>query len=183
MKRFVFATPPSRQSRQFAEAVSAQDAVTELVALTGIGIEKRMTKAIPSLITSLLLLLFPIVVSAQTTSSTSSVTGVVTDFSGAVITGATVILTDTKTSKELTTTTDEQGVYRFAQVQPGQGYRLTFSGTGFQTFVITDVALGVGTSETHNAQLTAGQVTETVEITASNEATLNTTDASIGNVI
>ncbi|HEX8559246.1 MAG TPA: TonB-dependent receptor [Pyrinomonadaceae bacterium] len=132
---------------------------------------------------SLLLLLCSSLAFAQTTSTTSSVTGIVTDPTGAVISGATVTLTDTKTSKEVTTTTDEQGVYRFSQVQPGQGFRLTFSGAGFQTLVINDVALGVGTAETHNAQLTAGQVTETVEVTASNEATLNTTDASIGNVI
>jgi hypothetical protein len=142
-----------------------------------------MTKATHAFVASLLLLLLSVAVSAQVTSSTSSVTGVVTDPTGAVISGATVTLTDTKTSKELTVTTDEQGVYRFNQVQPGQGYRLTFTGVGFQTLTISDIALGVGNVETHNAQLTAGQVTETVEVTASGEATLNTTDASIGNVI
>ena len=142
-----------------------------------------MTKAKFSLVMSLLLLLLPLAVSAQVTSSTSSVTGVVTDPNGAVVAGATVTLTDTRTSKELTTTTDEQGVYRFAQVQPGQGYRLTITAGGFQTLNISDVALGVGNVETHNAQLTAGQVSETVSVTAANEATLNTTDASLGNVI
>src|SRR5205085_7546139 len=71
----------------------------------------------------------------------------------------------------------------FNQVQPGRGYKLTFASPGFQTLTISDVALGVGNVETHNAQLTAGQVNETVSVTASGEATLNTTDASIGNVI
>src|ERR1051325_4655954 len=94
--------------------------------------EERMTKATHAFVASLLLLLLSVAVSAQVTSSTSSVTGVVTDPTGAVISGATVTLTDTKTSKELTTTTDDQGVYRFNQVQPGQGYKLTFTGTGFQ---------------------------------------------------
>src|SRR5262249_36891799 len=37
--------------------------------------------------------------------------------------------------------------------------------------------------ETHNAQMSVGQVTNTVTVTSSGEATLNTTDASIGNVI
>jgi hypothetical protein len=142
--------------------------------------QKRMTKAIPLLVMSLIVLLFPITGSAQ---STSSVTGVVTDTTGAIVAGATVTLTDTKTSKELTTTTDDQGVYRFTQVQPGQGYKLTFSSSGFQTYIINEVALGVGTTETHNAQLPVGTVSGSVEVTASNEATLNTTDASIGNVI
>jgi hypothetical protein len=142
--------------------------------------DKRMTRALPLLVISLFVLLLPIGASAQ---STSSVTGTVTDTTGAVVAGATVTLTDTKTSKELTTTTDDQGVYRFNQVPPGQGYKLTFTSSGFQTFVITDVALAVGTTETHNAQLPVGAVSGQVEVTASNEATLNTTDASIGNVI
>jgi hypothetical protein len=131
----------------------------------------------------LLLLLLPLAVSAQVTSSTSSVTGVVTDPNGAVIAGATVTLTDTKTSKQVATTTDEQGVYRFAQVQPGEGYTINVTAGGFQTLTLTDVALRVGNIETQNVQLTAGAVSETVSVTASNEATLNTTDASIGNTI
>src|SRR5689334_11812817 len=137
-----------------------------------------------SLVTSLLLLLLlTLTASAQVTSSTSSVTGVVTDPNGASIAGATVTLTDTRTSKAISTTTDEQGVYRFAQVQPGQGYTITVSAGGFQTLTLSDVALRVGNIETQNVQLTAGQVSETVSVTASNEATLNTTDASIGNTI
>ena len=140
----------------------------------------KMTRAIPLLVMSLFVLLFPITGSAQ---SSSAVTGVVTDTTGAIVAGATVTLTDTKTSKELTTTTDDQGVYRFTQVAPGQGYKLTFTSPGFQTLVINEVALGVGTTETHNAQLPVGSVSGQVEVTASNEATLNTTDASIGNVI
>jgi hypothetical protein len=140
-----------------------------------------MTKRAHLLVMSLLLLLCPIVAFSQ--AGTSGVTGVVTDTTGAVVAGATVTLTDTKTSKELSTTTDDQGVYRFNQVTPGTGYTLTFSSPGFQTLVIKDVALGVGQIETHNAQMPVGAVTGTVEVTASNEATLNTTDASIGNVI
>ena len=145
--------------------------------------QERGTKTLPLLMMSLLLLLFPSLISAQGTGSTSSVTGIVTDTSGAVISGATVTLADTKTSKELTTTTDEQGVYRFNQVPPGQGYKLTFTSAGFQTLIINDVALGVGTTETHNAQMPVGAVSGEVEVTSSGEATLNTTDASIGNVI
>ncbi|MBV8857466.1 MAG: carboxypeptidase regulatory-like domain-containing protein [Acidobacteria bacterium] len=143
-----------------------------------------MTRTRQSVVLSLLLLLaLPLAAAAQVTSSTSSVTGVVADPNGAVISGATVTLKDTRTSKEVTTTTDDQGVYRFAQVQPGQGYTITVTAAGFQTFTLSDVALRVGNVETQNVQLTAGAVSETVSVTASNEATLNTTDASIGNVI
>ncbi|HEX8176541.1 MAG TPA: TonB-dependent receptor [Pyrinomonadaceae bacterium] len=140
-----------------------------------------MAKVISLLVISLLLLTCSAL--AQTTSSTSAVTGVVTDPTGAVIPGVTVTLTDTKTSKELTTTTDDQGVYRFNQMPPGAGYTLTFTNQGFQTLKIENVRLGVGVTETHNAQLIAGQISGSVVVTSGGETTLNTTDASIGNVI
>ncbi|HET9528185.1 MAG TPA: carboxypeptidase-like regulatory domain-containing protein [Pyrinomonadaceae bacterium] len=120
---------------------------------------------------------------AAVAQSTAGVTGTVKDSNGAVIAGADVKLTDTKTGAELNTKTNDQGVYEFQKVAPGIGYTLTFTNPGFQTLVINDVALGVGVTSTHNAELTIGEVTGTVVVTASNEVTLNTTDASIGNVI
>jgi Carboxypeptidase regulatory-like domain len=141
---------------------------------------RNMIKAKQLLILSLLLMLFPVLVLGQ---QTSSVTGVVTDATGAVISGADVKLTDTKTAKQLSTKTNEQGVYAFLKVSPGIGYTLTFSVTGFETLEIKNVTLGVGITETHNAQMSVGQVTNTVTITSSEGGTLNTTDATIGNVI
>jgi hypothetical protein len=132
------------------------------------------------MLATLTLCFFVISASAQ---STAGVTGTVKDSNGAVIAGADVKLTDTKTGVELTTKTNDQGVYTFAKVAPGTGYKLTFTAPGFQTLVINDVALGVGNVETHNAEMTIGEVSGTVVVTASNEVTLNTTDASIGNVI
>src|SRR5215218_10211044 len=142
-----------------------------------------MTKLTSSLIASAFLLLLPVVCFAQTTASTSAVTGTVTDAQGAVIAGVSVKLVDSKTSQERSTTTNDQGVYLFAQVPPGQGYSLKFSATGFESLEMSGIALGVGNTETHNAQLTVGQVSTSVVVTAEAGATLNTTDASIGNVI
>ena len=114
----------------------------------------------------------------------SGVTGIVADATGAVIPGAKVVLLDTKTARELTTTTSDQGVYVFNNVPPGTGYRITVTAPSFQTFVLNDIALGVSRTETHDVRLIAGQVSETVTVTTqAGEATLNTTDASIGNVI
>ncbi|HET6976123.1 MAG TPA: carboxypeptidase-like regulatory domain-containing protein [Pyrinomonadaceae bacterium] len=142
-----------------------------------------MTKLTSSLIAAVFLLILPVVCFAQTTSATSAVTGTVTDAQGAVVTGATVTLVDTKTSQEKTTVTNDRGVYLFAQLPPGQGYKLTFAAPGFQTLELSGIVLGVGNTETHNAQLTVGQVSSSVVVTAEAGATLNTTDASIGNVI
>ena len=139
-----------------------------------------MKKLIQAAILAALTLCLVATASAQ---NTAGVTGVVTDPNGGVISGAEVTLTDTKTSKEQTTTTDDQGVYSFLRMAPGTGYRLTFKASGFQTLVVENVALGVSITETHNVQLTLGELTSTVTVTSQSEATLNTTDATIGNVI
>src|ERR1044072_3866665 len=141
----------------------------------------QMKKVLFTFMLATLTLCFVLVVSSA--QSTAGVTGIVKDSNGAVIAGADVKLTDTKTGAELTTKTNDQGVYSFPKVAPGIGYKLTFTAPGFQTLVINDVALGVGKVETHNAEMTIGEVSGTVVVTASNEVTLNTTDASIGNVI
>lgn len=128
-----------------------------------------------------LYVLLPVGAAAQ---SNSGVTGVVTDSSGALVPGVEVKLTDTKTSRELTTTTNDQGVYTFRNVPQGAGYTLVFTASGFQRYIISDVQLGIGKIETYNAQLSAGDVSASVEVTSTaGEATLNTADASLGNVI
>jgi hypothetical protein len=113
----------------------------------------------------------------------SGVTGVVLDNSGAAVGGVTVALDSAKTGFHLETTTNEQGSYQFLRVPPGQGYKLTFLKDGFRKLELSDVALGVGTTSTRNATLEVGQVTQTVEVQASAAETLNTTDASVGNVL
>jgi len=128
------------------------------------------------------LVLVPSAISAQ--SNSSGVTGVVTDAGGALIPGVEVKLTDTKTSRELTTTTNAQGVYTFTNVPQGGGYTLVFSAAGFQRSILNELQLGIGRTETYNATLSAGDVAASVEVMSTGgEATLNTTDQSVGNVI
>lgn len=87
----------------------------------------------------------------------SQVTGVVTDPSGAVVVGALVTLTEEGTHTALTSTTNEQGAYRFSALAEGQ-YTLAVQATGFnasstrvvvatgQISAIQDVALSVKSS-------------------------------------
>ncbi len=114
----------------------------------------------------------------------SGISGTVTDTAGAVVPGAKVTILDTKSSREQTTITSDQGTYRFTNLQPGAGYRITVTGQGFQTFVLDSVQVAISSNQTHNVQLTAGQITETVTVVSTTgDATLNTTDSSIGNII
>jgi hypothetical protein len=112
---------------------------------------------------------------------TSGITGVVTDASGAVVPGAEVTLLNTKTNESFHLKTNGSGAYEFLQVPPGDGYKITFSASGFSTFDVSGLYLGVASVRTQNAQLHAGEQTA-VEVNASNQqATIDTTDATIGN--
>ncbi|HMI53181.1 MAG TPA: TonB-dependent receptor [Candidatus Saccharimonadales bacterium] len=113
----------------------------------------------------------------------SGVTGVATDNSGATVVGVQVDLDNADIGYHAQTITDEQGVYRLLHVPPNSNFIITFSKEGFKKFEITGVQLGVNTVATRNAKLEIGQLAQTIEVQASGEATLNTTDATIGNVI
>jgi len=112
----------------------------------------------------------------------ASITGLVTDTSGAVIPGANVELVNTTTNSAYKAVTNEVGEYTIANVNPGPGYKLTFSRDGFQSVVISGVYLNVNATRTQNAKLPIGSTTQSVEVSASSEnVTLNTTDATVGN--
>ena len=114
---------------------------------------------------------------------TSSMTGVVTDASGALIPNATVVLSNPHTAVSFTQTTDNKGSFRFTNIPPGQGYQATFTHEGFATTQIKDIALQVGTPRTQDATLQAGAA-QTVEVSATGALeTINTTNASVGNNI
>ena len=112
----------------------------------------------------------------------SGVKGVGLDKSSAPIAGVDVALDNEKTGLHFKTTTNNQGEYQFLRVAPGPGYVLTFTKEGFSKFEITDVYLGVNSTSTRNATLEIGVITQSVEVRATGEQTLDTSDATIGNV-
>ncbi len=135
--------------------------------------------ALVSLITAVLLVR-PDPLAAQ---ATSGLTGVVTDASGAVVVGANVKLENPDTAFAADTTTNRQGEYQFLHVAPAAHYRLTVTKENFRITSLADLGIGVGVTETRDVKLLIGNATETVEVTAGGEGSVNTIDASIGNVI
>ncbi|HEY7353163.1 MAG TPA: TonB-dependent receptor, partial [Terriglobales bacterium] len=112
----------------------------------------------------------------------ASLTGVVTDASGAIVVGADVKLVDTKTNTRYETHTNASGSYTFAQVLPGPAYMLTVSMEGFQTGTVRGIYVAVNTTHTQNVQLSIGNASVTVEvIAAGGGVSLNTTDTTVGN--
>src|SRR5687767_9328994 len=93
---------------QLEKAWSVKNTTSRRSALANVTGKKELI----TLVVLSLFLLVPVATFAQSTSSTSSVTGIVSDINGSVIAGAEVKLTNTKTSRELVAKTDDQGVYR-----------------------------------------------------------------------
>jgi Carboxypeptidase regulatory-like domain len=124
-------------------------------------------------------LFHPLVIHAQSASSTT-VAGVVSDGSGAVIADATVTLTDKGTNIPRSTNTNDQGRYFFADVISGE-YEIEVNKTGFR-ITKTAVTAKVGTALTVDLKLELGAITETVEVTTTNSE-LQTMNATVGNTL
>lgn len=114
----------------------------------------------------------------------ASLTGIVTDTTGAVVPGVNVKVADTKTNAIFETTTSSSGSYQFQKLLPGPGYKLTFSKQGFSTLTIPDIYLATGSSHTQDAHLTIGTTAETVEVNGAGSAvSLDTTDTAVSTYI
>ena len=119
--------------------------------------------------------------SLQAQVDTGSITGTVTDASGAVVSGGKVTLTNEGTAASLSTTTGADGGYKFSPVRIGS-YRLDVSATGFKTSTETHVVVDVSSNVLRSFQLQPGSVSETVEVTSA-APLLQTQDASVGQVV
>lgn len=93
----------------------------------------------------------------------STLTGVVTDPSGAVVAGLKVTLRNAESGDLRDTVTDNQGYYSFASVPVGT-YNLNISAPGFQNFQESSIALGGGERRNVNASLQVGSTNQTVEV-------------------
>ncbi|MGI8741954.1 MAG: carboxypeptidase regulatory-like domain-containing protein [Bryobacteraceae bacterium] len=114
--------------------------------------------------------------------SASSLAGTVTDPSGAMVPGATIVLADASTGAQRETVSDGSGRYSFAQVQPGT-YHVTAKAKGFNDVVVSNVELLVNSPATLPIAFTkVGSVNETVAVQAET-VEVNTSDASLGNAI
>jgi Carboxypeptidase regulatory-like domain len=111
-------------------------------------------------------------------SATTSLRGTVTDPKGAVVTGASVTISDPATGLSRATKTGDQGEYQFLELPPAT-YQLTVRAQGFSAVRETNIQLLVRTPATLNVNLQVSGNVETVEVNAA--ATLiNTEDASMG---
>src|SRR6476646_2848471 len=133
-----------------------------------------------ALLLVLALMLFSVTASWGQSIVTGGVAGTVTDPTGAVVSGADVILKSADTGAQFKTTTSSSGDYVISLVKPGD-YTLEIAKPGFKT-AARNITVLLGTTVSGNAALEVGSGTTTVEVSAENLAQLQTENANISTV-
>jgi hypothetical protein len=95
---------------------------------------------------------------------TASITGTVTDPSGAAVAGATVTAKSVERGVASAVVTNDQGVYRLSQLAVGS-YDLKIEKPGFQTSLYPTLTLSLNQVARIDVQLKVGQVSQTIEVT------------------
>ncbi|MHB8753633.1 MAG: carboxypeptidase-like regulatory domain-containing protein, partial [Candidatus Acidiferrales bacterium] len=111
----------------------------------------------------------------------ATVSGVVTDASGAAIPNAKIVATETRTGTKTETVSGATGLYTIPFLLPGD-YRVTAQATGFKESVRNGLHLASGEYPVIDIRLEVGEVTQSVQVEA-NVSLVNTQNASTGQVI
>jgi Carboxypeptidase regulatory-like domain len=121
-------------------------------------------------------LAFSTLILAQT--STTSLHGTVYDAKGAVVSGATLTITNPATGFSRATKSDSQGSYQFLELPPAK-YELAVDASGFATMKQSGVELQVASPATLNITMQVTGGTITVEVSGTTPL-VNTQDATLG---
>src|SRR5689334_11128317 len=103
-------------------------------------------------------------VRAQDVLTKGTIGGTVTDATGAALPGATVTVTGPQVKR--TATTNDSGVFTVENLEPGT-YTVRVEQTGFKSAVANNVTVNVGRESTLNLKLEPGEISATVDVTAS----------------
>jgi hypothetical protein len=114
-------------------------------------------------------------------SITGGISGVVTDNSGAVISGARVLATDTQTGVKTAVTTDAKGFYNLPALAVGT-YDLEISHPGFKTYRKTGLVIDANSALRADASLEVGAISEKVEV-STDAVHVETQSTQMGEVI
>ncbi|WP_420236583.1 carboxypeptidase regulatory-like domain-containing protein [Telmatobacter bradus] len=128
---------------------------------------------------SLFLLLSSALGFAQTTGG--SLTGTVHDASGASISGAWVVATETATNAHTRSISNARGEYELINLKPGM-YTLKIEASGFQSYEQTGIHLDLNQHGTQDVTLNIGQVQQNVEVRADVSELDTTSSASTSEV-
>lgn len=108
--------------------------------------------------------------SAQSMAGLGALHGTVTDQSGAVIPGATVIVTNESIGITRDVTASSDGVFEASSLPPAEGYKVTVKMSGFSTYVATGIGVHVGQNAVVSVVLKVSQAADTVTVDATDTA-------------
>jgi hypothetical protein len=112
---------------------------------------------------------------------TSTITGRVTDSTGAIVPAVKVTVVQLSTNFTSNAVTNEEGIYRVLSLQPGL-YRITFEADGFKRSVRENVELRTGDTLAVDMALQVGNVTESIDVSATTQL-LETETSATGTVM
>jgi hypothetical protein len=122
-------------------------------------------------------------VTAFAQGATGTLSGVVTDSTGATIAGATVEVTDSGTKKVRTVTTNGDGAFIVPLLDSGV-YEVKISAPNFKTYLAKDIKIEVGRDYPLNASLNpGGGGDEIVEVSAGGASLVNSSNASLSTTV
>jgi hypothetical protein len=128
----------------------------------------------------LLAVLWSVPLFAQTTISTGSIQGSITDPSGAVVPGAKISISNKATGRVITVKSTTAGAYTSGALTPGD-YMLKVEAQGFKTTELP-VTVQVGVTSPGNVKLQLGENTQVVEV-QSTGVEVNTQQATVQGVL
>jgi hypothetical protein len=132
----------------------------------------------------LLVLLFSLALSvnAFSQSSNATVSGTITDSSGAVMPGANITATNVATGVVSKAVSNTAGAYNLFSLLPGV-YSVTIEKTGFQARTFQDVKLGNAAQVRLNCQMEVGKLEEAVVVSAEATTVFFESNSSTGNIL
>jgi hypothetical protein len=113
-------------------------------------------------------------------SATATLSGTVQDQSGAVVSGASVIVVNVGTRLQRQTATNQDGYFTIPLLPPST-YTVTVRRDGFAPVEVKDLVLNIGDEKSLQIQLKVGSVSATVEVTG--QASLLNESPAVGTVV
>jgi hypothetical protein len=133
------------------------------------------------LIIFLVCLTLLLIADADGQSPNGTVSGLISDPSGAVIAGADILIANDETGVQYSAKTNGSGIYLVSDLPPGS-YRLQVSKIGFKTLIKPDIVLNVQDALAINFTLPIGAASETVTV-ESGASIVNTESAAVSTVV
>jgi outer membrane receptor protein involved in Fe transport len=111
----------------------------------------------------------------------ATLSGTITDESGAAVPNATVVILNVPTGETRQVTSDSDGFYAAPNLLPG-AYQVTVTANGFSTFVQKDITLNVSMQQTLNVSLHVGNLAQQLVVTAAPPA-IQTSSSTVSSTV